>query len=119
MFEAVYIKNKIYEHYIYIDQSAFCVFEAIFDDFSLNLYKIDRDLKFLCFLPVCSHACPLCMYVHAYAHVWRSLPIPPTATKNLKAQILLEAEIWHIMSLDAKPYMYPMQSQYKHINMLT
>ena len=33
MFEAVYIKNKIYEHYIYIDQPAFCVFEAIFDDF--------------------------------------------------------------------------------------
>ena len=29
-------------------------------------------------------------------------PNPPTPTKNLKAQILLEAEIWHIMSLDAK-----------------
>ena len=56
MFEAVYIKDKIYEHYIYIGQPAFCVFEAIFD----------------------------------------------TPTKNLKAQILLEAEIWHIMSLDAK-----------------
>ena len=29
-------------------------------------------------------------------------PNPPTPTKNLKAQILLEAKIWHIMSLDAK-----------------
>ena len=27
-------------------------------------------------------------------------PLPPQ--KNLKAQILLEAEIWHLMSLDAK-----------------
>ena len=35
-------------------------------------------------------------------HAWGSPPIPPTPTKNLKAQILLEAEIWHIMSLDAK-----------------
>ena len=26
----------------------------------------------------------------------------PNPPKNLKAQILLEAEIWHIMSLDAK-----------------
>ena len=75
-----------------------------FDDFSLNLYKIDRDLKFLCFLPVCSHAHPSCMHMHIHActHVWGSSPTPPTSTKNLKAQILLEAEIWHIMSLDAK-----------------
>ena len=29
-------------------------------------------------------------------------PNPPYPHKNLKAQILLEAEIWHIMSLDAK-----------------
>ena len=29
-------------------------------------------------------------------------PNPPTPTKILKAQILLEAKIWHIMSLDAK-----------------
>ena len=106
MFEAVYIKNKIYEHYIYIDQPAFCVFETIFDDFSLHLYKIDRDLKFLCCLPVCSHAHPshmhgcACVYVHV--HVCGGHPNPPTPTKNLKAQILLEAEIWHIMSLDAK-----------------
>ena len=77
------------------------MFEAIFDDFSLNLYKIDRDLKFLCFLPVCSHACLSCMCVciHTCTHAWGSPPTPP---KNLKAQILLEAEIWHIMSLDAK-----------------
>ena len=75
------------------------MFEAIFDDFSVNLYKIDRDLKFLCFLPVCSHAHLSCMHVHTCAHAWGS---PPTPTKNVKAQILLEAEIWHIMSLDAK-----------------
>ena len=90
MFEAVYIKNKIYEHYIYIDQPAFCVFEAIFDDFSLNLYKIDRDLKFLCFLPVCSHACPLhmCVCVHtcAYAHVhmYGGHPQPPYPHKKFE-----------------------------------
>ena len=77
------------------------MFEAIFDDFSLNLYKIDRDLKFLCFLPVCSHAHLLCMCMHICTCVGVT-PNPPTPTKNLKAQILLEAEIWHIMSLDAK-----------------
>ena len=42
------------------------------------------------------------MCVHTCAHAWGSPPIPPTPTKNLKAQILLEAKIWHIMSLDAK-----------------
>ena len=52
------------------------MFEAIFDDFSLNLYKIDRDLKFLCFLPVCSHACPLHMCIHACTHAWGSPPTP-------------------------------------------
>ena len=41
-----------------------------------------------------------CMHIHA--HVWGSPQTPPTPTKNLKAQILLEAKIWHIMSLDAK-----------------
>ena len=44
----------------------------------------------------------MCMHIHACTHAWGSPPIPPTPTKNLKAQILLEAEIWHIMSLDAK-----------------
>ena len=47
-----------------------------------------------------------CTYVHVHTcmciHAWGSPSIPPTPTKNLKAQILLEAEIWHIMSLDAK-----------------
>ena len=63
---------------------------------------VPKCLKFLCFLPVCSHA-------HACAHMRGCActcvgvtPNPPTPTKNLKAQILLEAEIWHIMSLDAK-----------------
>ena len=43
------------------------------------------------------------MHIHTCAHVWGLPPTPPTPTKNLKAQILLEAEIWHIMSgLDAK-----------------
>ena len=47
------------------------MFEAIFDDFRINLYKIDRDLKYLCFLPVCSHTHLLCMCIHAcmYTHV--------------------------------------------------
>ena len=60
-----------------------CVFEATPDDFSLNLYKIDRDLKFLCFLPVCSHTCLL--HIHRctcmYAHAWGSPPTPPTPQK--------------------------------------
>ena len=88
MFEAVYIKDKIYEHYIYIDQPAFCVFGAIFDDFSLNLNKIDRDLKFLCFLPVCSHARLSCMHRHACtyvdAHVYGGHPQPPYAYKKFE-----------------------------------
>ena len=32
-------------------------------------------------------------------------------TKNLKAQILLEAEIWHIMSLDAKLQIFSSKSE--------
>ena len=48
------------------------------------------------------HAC-MCAYVYMHEHMCGYHPQPPpTSTKNLKAQILLEAEIWHIMSLDAK-----------------
>ena len=45
------------------------------------------------------------MHAHVHTHMRTCMgvtPNPPTPTKNLKAQILLEAEIWHIMSLDAK-----------------
>ena len=122
MFEAVYIKDKIYEHYIYIDQPAFCVFEAIFDDFSLNLYKNRQRFEIPLF-PSClqprTSVMHACMHMHVHMHMCGGHPNPPTPTKNLKAQILLEAEIWYIISLDAKPYMYPMQSKCKHINMFT
>ena len=60
------------------------MFEAIFDDFSLNLYKIDRGLEFLCFLPVCSHAYLLCMCVCTCAHVWGSPPTPPYPHKKFE-----------------------------------
>ena len=74
MFEAVYIKNEIYEHYIYIDQPAFCVFEAIFDDLSLNLYKIERDLKFLCLAQL-----PVCSYTHLpHMHACACMGVTPT-----------------------------------------
>ena len=63
MFEAVYIKDKIYEHYIYIDQPAFCVFEAIFDDFSLNLYKNRQRFEIPLF-PSCLQPCI------SVTHVW-------------------------------------------------
>ena len=95
MFEAVYIKDKIYEHYIYIGQPAFCVFEAIFDDFSLNLYKNRQRFEIPLF-PSClqprtsvTHVqmC-MCMHVHVHAHMCMCVgvsPTPPTPIKNLKA----------------------------------
>ena len=52
------------------------MFEAIFDDFSLNLYKIDRDLKYLCFLPVCSLACPSRMCICTCMGVTPNPPYP-------------------------------------------
>ena len=49
-----------------------------------------------------SHAC-MDVHVCTQMHTCMGItPTPPTPTKNLKAHILLEAEIWYIMSLDAK-----------------
>ena len=119
MFEAVYIKDKIYEHYIYIDQPAFCVFEAIFDDFSLNLYKNRQRFEIPLF-PSCLQPCMSVMHAQTCMHMCVGvIPNPPTPTKKFEGPNPIEAEIWYIISLDAKPYMYPMQSKCKHINMFT
>ena len=70
--------------------------------------KISAKTPEIPLFPSCLQPCTsvvhvqMCMHVCACAHVLGSPPTPPTPTKNLKAQILLEAKIWHIMSLDAK-----------------
>ena len=67
--------------------------------------KIGAKMPEIPLFPSCLQPCTsvmhaqMHMHMHVCAHAWES---PPTPTNNLKAQILLEAEIWHIMSLDAK-----------------
>ena len=37
---------------------------------------------------------------------------PPNPHKKFKAQLQLQAKLWHIMCFDVKANMYPMQSKY-------
>ena len=69
MFEAVYIKDKIYEHYIYIGHLHSVCLKPYLMILALICTKIDRDLKFLCFLPVAAtHVCRTCVDAHAHVH---------------------------------------------------
>ena len=69
--------------------------------------KIGAKMPEIPLFPSCLQPCMSIMHaqMHVHMHMCTCMgvtPNPPTPTKNLKAQILLEAEIWHIMSLDAK-----------------
>ena len=68
----------------------------------------------------------MCFYAKANIYPMQSkckihgvTPTPQTPIKNFNAQCLLQGKIWYIMFSDAKPHMYPMQRQCKHINMFT
>ena len=47
--------------------------------------SVPKCLKFLCFLPICSHACPSCMHRCAYMHVHMhgSHPQPPLPPQEI------------------------------------
>ena len=54
---------------------------------------------------------------HTHVHKGYHYPLyPPPPHKKIKAQYMLQPEIWHIICFAAKLHIQPMQTQCKHIN---
>ena len=54
---------------------------------------------------------------HTHVHKGYHYPLYPPPQK-IKAQYMLQPEIWHIICFAAKLHIQPMQTQCKHINVI-